>query len=303
MATSSDMVFGSFIGDALALGPHWIYHQKELKQRFGHILTYLPPATAYHTGKQAGDFTHYGDQTLLLLRSLTETGHFDLHHFANVWREFWEDPETTSYHDGATKATLSHLKAGAAPESSASSSSDLGGASRIAPLFLLEWENDGLLFASARAQTAFTHGDPAVIDAAEFFARVALSVLKGSTIPEALEKTAALPHWKALPADWILAAEKSSSSDSTDGEALEDHGLTCHVPDAFTGVCHLLLRHPEAPATGLIENVNAGGDSAARGMILGLVYGARFPVSLWQKEWLDDLRARREIDRLIEKLK
>ncbi|MEO8613751.1 MAG: ADP-ribosylglycohydrolase family protein [Luteolibacter sp.] len=302
MATSSDILFTSLIGDALALGPHWIYHQKELRQRFGHIMGYFPPATAYHAGRKAGDFTHYGDQTLLLLRSIEERGRFDLPHFAGVWRAFWENPETVSYRDGATKTTLAHLQSGMPLESAASASADLAGAARIAPLFLLKWENDACLFSAARALTAFTHSDPAVIEAAEFFARLALDVRRGASIPQALEKTAKLPHLKAIPIEWIAAARLSNESPCSDAEALNDHGLTCHIPDAFTGVCHLLLRHPDAPAIALTENINAGGDSAARGMILGLVYGAAFPVSALPAAWLRELNAREEISALIGKL-
>ncbi len=302
MNSPSDIVLTSFIGDALALGPHWIYHQKELRQKFGHINDYLPPATAYHPGKGAGDFTHYGDQTLLLLRYIARQGHFDLHQFAETWRGYWENPDTFSYRDGATKTTLAHLKSGMKPESAASPSEDLGGAVRIAPLFLVKWENDACLFSAARALTGFTHSDHAVIEAAEFFARVARLVQHGAEIPAALERTAAMPHWKAIPMEWIAAARLSNASSATDAEALLGHGLTCHIPDAFTSVCHLLLRHPEAPATGLIENINAGGDSAARGMMLGLVYGAAFPVSTLPAKWPAGLNAREEITTLTDQI-
>ncbi len=301
MTTPSDIVLGSLIGDALALGPHWIYQQKELRQKFGHIMDYLPPATAYHAGKQAGDLTHLGDQSLLLLRSIAELGTFDLHHYAAAWRAFWENPATLSYRDGATKSTLSHLKAGRAPESAGSDSSDLAGAVHIAPLFLLQWENDELLIAAARSLTAFTHGDPAIIETAEFLTRLTLAVDRGSSIPDALAQTAALPHWNAFHSEWIDAAKTSAASPATDSEALFDHGLTCHLPDAFTGVCHLLLRHPESPADALISNINAGGDSAARGMVLGMVYGARHPVSALPPTWLSGLKSRGEIATLIQK--
>ena len=303
MTSPSDIVLTSFIGDALALGPHWIYHQKELRQKFGHINDYLPPATAYHPGKTAGDFTHYGDQALLLLRHIAEQhGHFDVHQFSGTWRGYWENPDTFSYRDGATKTTLSRLKSGHLPEAAASPSEDLGGAVRIAPLFLVKWENDACLYSAARALTSLTHSDHAVVEAAEFFARVARLVQHGAKIPAALERTAALPHWKAIPMEWIAAARLSNASSATDAEALLDHGLTCHIPDAFTGVCHLLLRHPETPATGLIENINAGGDSAARGMMLGLVYGAAFSISTQPAKWLAGLKAREEITALIAKL-
>ena len=65
-----------------SLGAHWIYSQREIAEKFGHITGYATPATSYHPGKQAGDFTHYGDQTMVLLRSLAAHGRFDLADFA-----------------------------------------------------------------------------------------------------------------------------------------------------------------------------------------------------------------------------
>ena len=299
MAKPSDILLGSLIGDALALGPHWIYNQREIHEKLGRVTTYQPPLAIYHAGKMAGDFTHYGDQTLVLLRSIAETGGFDLANFASAWQAFWANPATISYRDSATKATLAHLLSHSSP---ASTSDDIAGAARIAPLFLLDWENDDALLASVRSQTAFTHGDPAVIEAAEFFACVTLAVQRGTPIKAALLTTQDSGIWQALPDEWLVNALESATFDETDSAALHRHGLSCRTDDAFPGICHLLLRHPQDPALALIENANAGGDSAARGMILGMVYGAQFPVATWPEEWSAGLRARDEIDGLIHKL-
>jgi ADP-ribosylglycohydrolase len=298
MSTPSDIVLGSFIGDALALGPHWIYDQAQIHEKFGRVTSYQAPATAYHKGKTAGDQTHYGDQTLVLLRSIAEAGNFKMERFASLWRDYWENEKTVSYRDGATKATLANLQSGKDLDASASPSNDIAGAARMAPLFLLNWESEEQLLFAIRQETSFTHGAPEVAETAAFFAHVVLSIRQGATIPQALENAAELT-WKHLPDYWLEKARESSASGDTDAAALEDHGLTCHTPDAFPGICHLLLRYPDDPATALIGNVNAGGDSAARGMILGLVYGAAFPVSTWPVEWLSGLKARAEIEKLV----
>ncbi|MDP1590301.1 MAG: ADP-ribosylglycohydrolase family protein [Prosthecobacter sp.] len=293
MRSPSDIVLTSLIGDALALGPHWIYDQGEIAAKLGKADRFHAPMTSYHPGKAAGDFTHYGDQTMVLLRSIQKTGKFDLAQFAADWRAFWENPTTISYRDGATKATLANLQAGMPVEKAASGSHDLAGAGRIAPLFLLRWEDDAALVAAARAVTGFTHGDPAVVDAAEFFARVVMAVQRGTEIPKALNE-AASSHAK-----WVSAGRESSASTMSDAEALERHGLSCDIGKGFPAVCHLLFRHPEDAAAGLIANASAGGDCAARGTILGMVYGARFGVSELPEEWVNGLKAREEIMGLL----
>ena len=297
-----NILITSLVADALSLGSHWIYSQREIADKFGDITGYSDPATSYHPGKQAGDFTHYGDQTMLLLRSLALHGRFDLAFFANEWCAFWENPETQSYRDGATKATLANLRNGLSPSQAASPSNDIAGAARIAPLFLLKWKSDDDLIAAARAQTSFTHGDPAVVEAAEFFARVTLAVQQGIAIPDALR--AVVPHtaWNAIPGHWFEAALASSASAATDSSATKAHGLTCHVPDAFPAICHLLMRHPNDGVAALTANVAAGGDSAARGMIMGMIHGAKPDAAPLPEHWLTDLRGYSEIQQLIKNI-
>lgn len=302
MKNSSDIILGSFIGDSLALGPHWIYSQDEIKSKLGRVSIYHPPMATYHSGKIAGDFTHYGDQALVLLGSVAVTRRFDLESFASDWKSFWEAPGNISYQDGATRSTLANLKSGSAPDEAGSTSHDIAGAARIAPLFLLPWESDEELLEAVRSQTGLTHRDPQVVEAAEFFARVVLAVRGGMPIREALENSMVARAWNALPKSWLDAANRSAASTAPDAQALEELGLACGIANAFPGICHLLLRHPENPATALIENASAGGDSAARGMILGMVYGAATPVSEWPAEWSDGLKDLGEITELIKRL-
>jgi len=291
-----NIVLTSLIADALSLGPHWIYSQREIAEKFGGIIGYFDPATSYHPGKQAGDFTHYGDQTMVLLRSLASHSRFDLASFADEWCAFWESHGTRSYRDGATKATLANLRNGLPPGQAASPSNDIAGAARIAPLFLLKWKSSGDLIAAAREQTSFTHGDPAVVDAAEFFARVTLAAQEGVPIPGALRASAS----NSIQKDWLNAALTSSNSSAPDSAATKAHGLTCHIPEAFPAVCHLLMRHPNDIIAALTANVEAGGDNAARGMIIGMIHGAKPDTKPLPEHWLTGLRAYSEIEQLTE---
>lgn len=295
--TSSSLVLGSLVGDALALGPHWIYDQQAIAKALGTVEHFAAPLSSYHPGKQAGDFTHYGDQCLVLLQSLRRHGGFSLVHFAQDWRFFWEMSGTKSYRDAATRQTLELLQQGLPLDKVASASHDIAGAARIAPLFVLEGLSPEERVAVARAQTALTHGDEAVVETAEFFTRVVMALQAGSEIATALAAVAARP-WQAIPASWFAAAQQTSVADVGDLDALDAHGLSCHVADAFPCVCHLLLRYPDSPARALSANAAAGGDSAARGLLLGLVHAASPGISAFPAAWVAELRSCELIDAL-----
>jgi ADP-ribosylglycohydrolase len=141
-----------------------------------------------------------------------------------------------------------------------------------------------------------------VIETAEFFARVTLSVQSGTEISTALRETAALTHWQAIPVGWFAAAVASMTSREPDAVAAHALGLSCHVADAFPVICHLLLRHPEDPVKALTTNAEAGGDSAARALLMGMVYGALPNATPLPGEWITGLHARAEIQLLIARI-
>jgi hypothetical protein len=63
-------LFRGHLADALALGAHRIYDQKELRRDFGRVTTFSIRADSYHPSKKLGEQTHYGDQTLALMESI-----------------------------------------------------------------------------------------------------------------------------------------------------------------------------------------------------------------------------------------
>ena len=291
MKVNESILITSLIGDALSLGTHWVYSQSEIAEHIHGTENYSNPISKYHSGKKAGDFTHYGDQVLVLLKSLSDKKCFDLQDFAKEWLAFWKDTKTVSYRDGATRETLENLSSGSSVLASSSLSHDIAGAARIAPFFLLPWRGDDDLFEAVRRQTAFTHGDPSVVEAAEFFARVVLLVKDGQHISDALKSTASMTHWQSIPKKWYDAAVESSNSFDNDFRVAEAHGLGCDISQAFPLTCYLLIKYPEDAAGALIANNRVGGDSAARGMILGMVHGARSHASSLPEKWLKGLSA------------
>ena len=105
------MVLASFVADSLALGMHWIYNTARIEHTFGRIDSLLTPgAESYHSSKARGDFTHYGDQALVLLESVASRRDYGLHDFSLRWRNLFKD--YTGYVDQVTSITLSRLASG-----------------------------------------------------------------------------------------------------------------------------------------------------------------------------------------------
>ncbi|MYL83137.1 ADP-ribosylglycohydrolase family protein [Desulfovibrio aerotolerans] len=287
------MVLASFIGDALALGPHWEYDPKILAQRFGPVTGYLKPlADSYHDGKNAGELTHYGDQTLVLLESLAARGGFDLDDFAARWRALFNG--YSGYVDGATRMTLKIFDFGEGPTNSGSNSNDLAGAARVAPLVYALSGDLPQLVAAARAQTKMTHNHAQVIEAAEFFARAAWAIL-GGTKPEAALRLAGEAGYASAPiGQWLEMGLASADQDTV--TAIAGFGQTCHIGEAMPGVIHLIARHGWDLSACLRENVMAGGDSAARGMLAGLIVGATVGLEGLPVAWMEGLAAKAAIE-------
>ena len=293
------MILASFAADALALGVHWIYNTNVIDKKWGRVEEYIKPERpTYHPTKDLGELTHYGDQTLLLLKSIADCSGFDLNDFANRWQEFFKYFE--GYFDGATKATLENFATDKGPADAGSNSDDLAGASRIAPLAFCYRNNLKKFTTAARTQTALTHNNRYVIEAAEFFGRVVWQVLRGET-PTAGIKQALKDGFERDPFQkWVREGLDSVESDTR--QAMLDLGQMCEIEAAFPCVVHLIAKYEDNLKEGLIENVMAGGESAGRGLIVGMVLGAHQGIDAIPEKWLSELKSYQEIVGLMDRI-
>ena len=146
-------------------------------------------------------------------------------------------------------------------------------------------------------QTAMTHNNPAVLAGAAFIARTAWSVLAGAAPQTAMEE--ALEEGVAdIDLDIRLRTALESAGKNT-RTVIGRFGQMCGIASALPGAVHLISAYADDPKTALIENVMAGGDSAARGLVTGLVLGARHGVDAVDRAWLTGMR---HYDRLLELL-
>lgn len=273
-------LYGSFIGDAICLAPHWIYDPSEIEKRFGKITGFLDPSTnTYHSSRKRGEFTHYGDQALCLLQAINHADGFSLKTFEAEWQAMW--PGYHGYIDGATKSTL---------RNGHSDSHDLAGASRIAPIVVgLHEDESEIMLHAVTSQTSLTHAHPEVVDTSRFFAILSRSLINGREWEEALAVASASEYLALEPEKWIASAQ--SQVENCPNEALETLGKACSLSDGLPSTLYFLFRFRDSLADAITENANAGGDSASRGLLIGLVLGAFHGVGHIPERWIQDLQA------------
>ncbi|MGB6375798.1 MAG: ADP-ribosylglycohydrolase family protein [Syntrophobacteria bacterium] len=293
------MVLASFAADSLALGVHWIYDASKIANEYGRVETFIKPKEdSYHPTKDKGEFTHYGDQQLVLLESVAVKNGFDLNDFSERWQEFFRD--YNGYFDAATKGTMRNFSKRNDPQNSGSPSDDLAGASRIAPLVLCYPNDLDALVEIAKIQTRMTHRDPLTVRCAEFFARATCKCLAGTPPASAVTEVAQETFPETIIAEWVEEGLESKSMDSV--SAIANFGQSCHTSDAFPGIIHLIAKYEDDLREGLIQAVMAGGDNAARGMAVGMILGAYLGEKHLPEPWVTELKKGKEIQKLLSQI-
>src|SRR6056297_3361756 len=159
-------VYLSLIGDAISLGSHWVYDTDKVKEHFpGVVSEYTTPELAkFHKGKEAGDFTHYGEQAFALLKSIYKNEGFELKKYRDEWMEYIENNEM--FMDHSMKESLEKFKE--SESLSGSENVELGGLARSAPTFLDSTiDKEDFL-----AQIHLTHNGEIVDQTAEYIYQV-----------------------------------------------------------------------------------------------------------------------------------
>jgi putative redox protein len=280
----------AFLADSLSLGSHWVYNQEKLQRLYPEgCRGFDDPQSKFHPNRRRGQFTHYGDQMVMLAKAVAASPRWSLASFRGVWESGMSTYD--GYLDGASKATLANLRAG--KETPASDSDDLAGASRCVPVLFSGGESLAEKVTASREQTALTHDAGTVIDGAEFFVRAIVALQEGLSISEALQQ-AADENYRDLKAGDFLKQARQALGAASPREVAADFGLTCHFHEAFPLALYFALRSERAGEsrdenaflTALSENALAGGDTSARAIPLAAMLAAagwRIPESLWEE--------------------
>ena len=176
-------VVGALVADAASLGLHWIYDPVRVAEVAGKTPEFREPdiknyrgTAAYfaHAGKRAGDSTHYGEQLLVLLRSLAaRDGAFDAADYERSFVEsFGPGGRWVGYIDFATRETLFNIDRAEHDALAAARAFDLGSHEKDRALMeskvmanARRWSGERLAAAMENA-VRITHGDDAALIAA-----------------------------------------------------------------------------------------------------------------------------------------
>lgn len=260
-------LWGAFYGDAYALGAHWLYDTHQISKSEFDTKRFNDPLTDYHNGKVAGDFTHYGDQMLWLLYAIAYDDDFTIQSYSKEWAQKMSSYE--GYVDGASKHTLDELNAGKSSLGCGSSSRDLSVVGRMMPLVYTYHNDMDKMMEYVKLHTVFTHMTKELVESAAYFNELMLAVSMGAEIAKAVEEIA-LAYSENVQT-WVDQGVAKAETESI--EAIKDLGQSCSVEGGFSAVIYLLVRFSDFQEA-MEANALAGGDSAARGMIVGAVLGA-----------------------------
>ena len=296
-------IWGQFIGDAAALGTHWIYDLEDLNARHpGGIEGFESPAPDhYHAMKQSGDQTHYGDAALLLLESVADQGRFDEGDFGQRFVSFFADPACRSYRDKATRGTLENLAARPGDFQNGADDDQLATVTRLVPVVVAHQpDGDEGFFDAVRRATLFAQQNSIAVACAAAHAEFLRSLLMGLTLPEAFEHARRSPDVSCDMADYFEAAHSQQELDVV--TATEFFGQSCPLRQSFPSALQASLKHADDFQHAILQTIKAGGDNAGRAALVGAWLGAAGGMAVIPEAWLQKLTARDRIATAIQRL-
>ncbi len=279
-----DIVMAVFIADALSFGSHWVYDTDKLKEEYtGIINEFRAPMSNFHEGKAAGDLSHYGEQALALLRSISDNKGFNLKKFKADWIKHVENTEM--YMDHSMKDTLNIFKV--SDTLIGADNVELGGIARSLPLFIEE----DISKEEFMNLVHMTHNGEVVDQTAEFVYQVMKDILDGKNYKEAIENNKDINQFildnfnKIGPKDKIV-------------ENADDRGQGCSIQQGLPIVLDVLW-NADNLMEALTLNIMAAGDNCPRGMVIAAIMAASEGLDTIPAELIDGFNKSKEVKKLI----
>lgn len=286
------LIWCSLLGDAYSLGGHWIYDQEQLANSTLNFNGLNDPLSNYHSTKKAGDFTHYGDQTVWLLEHLQETKSYDPFDYASYWQKSMSN--YNGYKDGASEASLKNLNDGKSFMGCGSDSTDLSIVGRHSPL-LFTLKNIDELLESIKLHNCLTHLSKETLDASKYIMEVTLAMIYDLDVEKTLKERSVF--YGDMVEEEVSKAFLLKNKPAN--EALQELGISCDVKGGLASTVYLLLNYHNDFTALLKANLLAGGDSASRAMVAGMIVGAKYGFEATKPAWIKELNQYEKLSELI----
>ena len=302
-------IWGQIVGDAAALGTHWIYDLDAMQTLHPDPVGFEQPREGhYHFGKKPGDLTHYGEAALVMAESVAELGRFDQFHFGARFVAHFGSPAYKGYLDKATKGTLERKAAFEREHpghefvfQSGADDQQMATVSRLAPLVVAHFHDPQLLEWVSRATRVTQDNDLAVLYA-KADALLLRELLRGRDFRWALNETAETVIKEPVHgADLHRAIRNAQQAEALSvTEATDQFGQGCPLPQSFPSSIQCVLKHGGSYRDAILANIRAGGDNAGRGAMLGAWMGAMLGVEAIPEEWRRKLRSFDAVNAAVE---
>ncbi|SKB04235.1 ADP-ribosylglycohydrolase [Prosthecobacter debontii] len=297
-------IWGQFVGDAAALGTHWIYDLEEMKAKYpGGVVGFEAPKPGhYHEGKKPGEQTHYGDAALLVLESLAACGgRFRENDFGMRFQSFFGHPNCRSYLDKATRQTLEHLQQQPGHFQNGADDSQMATVSRLAPVVVAYQREDFLSMADAiRRLTLVTQNHPTAVACSIAHGMLLRTILTGVPFRDAFELTRKSREVSCDGSDYFEFAYMLRELDVE--TATGRFGQSCPLPQSLPSALHAAWKHPDSFEDAVLSTIRAGGDSAGRASMIGAWLGALHGIEGIPNAWLEKLSQRDRIQKALDQL-
>jgi ADP-ribosyl-[dinitrogen reductase] hydrolase len=294
-------LLGSAVGDALGMQTEGM-SPGEIKQKFNIVFDYGPgmPGTP-HKKLRPGQYTDDTEQTLILARSIAESGKFDPELFSKKLVEHYKmivsRPGSNRGWGRTSLDSCKRLQSGTPWKESGGDSPTCGSSMRISPIGLIYPDNLEHTEKTAVDSSLPTHRHPESIAGAVAVAS-AVSLAITNTSPDIILTTAGslAKKYDSLLGNKINSIEKMRYMPELNAFSIIGTSLMTRdvVPSAF----YCFSKNPLDFSRALITAVNAGGDTDSIAAITGAISGAYLGIDVIPKKWLDKLENRNEIESL-----
>lgn len=303
-------IVGTYIGDALGLGPHWYYDLKELKAEFGDwISDYHPPKKGrYHAGCKVGDVSQTGQVSLLLLASLANKGHYVESDFTSKLDEFLGTldgtPEGGRYTDIAMREVWKARYDGVSWDEAAGLSDSGEAAVRGVMLAARYADKPRELAAHAMKNVHLTHAEPFIKAQSLAFILAVCRLIRGKSLENSGKS---LMGWAQHEVDRGLidvflhpgfihsAATNPEIQVEPPHSIAQIYGLACQLGFLTPAAYWLSSRYADDFEMAVLTAINGGGNNMARACMTGALSGAMVGIQGIPKRFIDGLVDRDEI--------